>query len=71
MKLSNEQENWLKFRINKQNEQKEKDLRDYFAAMAMQGLISTCRNESYESTAIVAYRMADAMLKERENESNN
>ena len=44
MKLSNEQENWLKFRINKQKEQKEKDLRDYFAAMAMQGLISTCRN---------------------------
>ena len=45
---------------------KRNDLRDHFAAMAMQGLVSTCRNESYESTAIVAYRMADAMLKERE-----
>ena len=44
----------------------EPHMRDYFAAMAMQGLISTCRNESYESTAITAYRMADTMLNERE-----
>ena len=48
------------------NDTSEIRLRDHFAAMAMQGLVSTCRNESYESTAIVAYRMADAMLKERE-----
>ena len=68
MKLSNEQENWLKFRINKQKEQKEKDLRDYFAAKAMQGLQSNIgtNNWSPEKYAIQSYKIADAMLKQRE-----
>ena len=65
MKLSNEQENWLKFRINKQKEQKEKDLRDYFAAMAMQGLLAS--GSALKSAEIVrdSYYFADMMLKER------
>ena len=68
MKLSSEQENWLKFRINKQKEQKEKDLRDYFAAMAMQGLIVADVNALSSNSDIsrYSYEMADAMLKERE-----
>ena len=52
-------------------------LRDYFAALAMQGLLadgwcSNLRNDHYgEATgermvAIDAYRMADAMLEQRE-----
>jgi hypothetical protein len=53
-------------------------LRDYFAAKAMQGLISCadwrenvdehCMNdmEATQFTAITAYEMADAMLKARE-----
>lgn len=36
--------------------------RDYIAIMAMQSLISTSR--SFDSTASVAYRMADAMIEE-------
>ena len=41
------------------------DLRDYFAAKAMQALIrdwSDCRKDTAER----AYEMADAMMKERE-----
>ncbi len=42
----------------------ELDLRDYFAAMAMQGL---CANGNTKATEIAqaAYIVADAMLKER------
>lgn len=57
-----------KFGINKQKEQKEKDLRDYFAAMAMQGLIIADVNALSSNSDIsrYSYEMADAMLKERE-----
>lgn len=44
-------------------------LRDYFAAKAMQGLVSSphCRNEfSATQKAEVAYTIADEMLKARE-----
>ena len=49
------------------------ELRDYFAAKAMQGICSTLNNanESYWSIiAEDAYKMADAMLKEREIEND-
>lgn len=47
-------------------------IRDYFAAAAMQGLIATnptARDNiepSPENLSIAAYRVSDAMLKERE-----
>lgn len=42
-------------------------IRDYFAAKAMQGLISAENWTGYiRKTAEEAYQMADAMLKERE-----
>ena len=49
-------------------------LRDYFAAKAMQGWIqdktaSSLHSGGYMSGAIIAYQMADAMLKVR-NENN-
>lgn len=44
-------------------------LRDYFAAKAMQGLIAQSDGSALESSETVgaeyAYRMADAMIKER------
>jgi hypothetical protein len=43
-------------------------LRDYFAAKAMQAFCTGCNDvEGYSDTglAIMAYQMADAMLKER------
>lgn len=44
-------------------------LRDYFAAKALQGLISTtglwAKDEDDEGIACAAYLIADAMLKER------
>lgn len=39
-------------------------LRDYFAAMAMQGLLSRGSNDFYDIPEI-AYKIADAMLEER------
>ncbi len=41
-------------------------LRDYFAANAMQGLLASEVNLPMESFAIRAYKMADAMMKARE-----
>jgi hypothetical protein len=44
-------------------------LRDYFANSAMQGLISNFKGDvsaNYETIAIVSYKLADAMLKQRE-----
>jgi len=43
------------------------DLRDYFAAKAMQGLLSTVKDEEWfmDETAGVAYQMADAMMEAR------
>jgi hypothetical protein len=41
-------------------------LRDYFAAKAMQGLLASDIRAEKELFAEHAYKMADAMLKERE-----
>lgn len=43
------------------------DLRDYFAAKAMQGLLSTTKNEQWfcEEVSELCYEMADAMMKAR------
>lgn len=43
-------------------------LRDFFAAMALQGYIATMpSNATYRDAAEKAYRVADAMIDEREN----
>ena len=42
-------------------------LRDYFAAKAMQGMITRRILNNYED-ALIAYKMADAMMKAREHE---
>jgi len=44
------------------------DLRDYFAAKAMQGLISTVKDEEwhYDDVTSIAYDMADAMMEARD-----
>jgi len=42
-------------------------LRDYFAAAALQGMLSDNRiNDSFENLSDVSYKCADAMLKARE-----
>jgi len=44
-------------------------LRDYFAAKAMQGLISSFKGDvsaEFDIISIVSYKMADAMLNQRE-----
>lgn len=40
-------------------------LRDYFAAKALQGLVACPGDAPAENYALVSYRLADAMLKER------
>jgi hypothetical protein len=44
------------------------DLRDYFAAKAIQGLLSTVKDEEwqYDDVAAIAYDMADAMMEARD-----
>ena len=43
------------------------DLRDYFAARALQGFIKEeFRQPTYEQVAQACYELADAMMKERE-----
>lgn len=44
------------------------ELRDYFAAKAMQGLLTTVKDEEWraDETAEISYLMADAMMKARE-----
>ena len=44
------------------------DLRDYFAAKAMQGLLSTTKEETWipNDVAEISYLVADAMMKARE-----
>jgi DNA-binding FadR family transcriptional regulator len=53
-----------------QAEKSRNDLRDYFAGLAMQGLLAQSNGTAVGSTpdigAIFAYTMADAMLKARE-----
>lgn len=61
---------------NATTEQKEKlqetpfveaaNLRDYFAAKAMQGMLVNGAFDKFDHIALDAYRMADAMLKARE-----
>jgi hypothetical protein len=41
-------------------------LRDYFAALAMQGMEARHASGTYESRAALAYKQADAMMKARE-----
>ena len=44
-------------------------LRDYFAAKAMQGFLATGKSDYLdEHIALDAYNLADAMLKQREEE---
>ena len=47
------------------------DLRDYFAAKAMQAILFDIRaiQVSMDKTANLAYKFADAMMKARENDS--
>jgi hypothetical protein len=42
------------------------DLRDYFAAEAMHGLLLDINSMEPEQTATLAYLYADAMMKERQ-----
>jgi len=42
------------------------DLRDYFAAKAMQGFLTKSGDVIFDSLAIESYRVADAMMKARE-----
>jgi len=43
------------------------DLRDYFAAKAMQAMVSNCEGNNFDDFVIAreAYQMADFMIKER------
>lgn len=43
------------------------DLRDYFAAKAMQGLLATTKEEQWfpDEVAGISYEVADAMIKAR------
>lgn len=42
------------------------DLRDYFAAKAMQAMVTiSCDSAEFEEDAIQAYALADAMMKAR------
>ena len=49
------------------------ELRDYFAAKAMQGLVTTVKGEEWhaEETAEIAYFVADAMMKARKQGAEN
>jgi len=44
------------------------DLRDYFAAKALQGLLATVKDETWfqDEVASICYEMADKMMKARE-----
>jgi hypothetical protein len=42
------------------------ELRDYFAAKAMQGFLTESGDVIFDSLAIESYRIADAMMKARE-----
>jgi AMMECR1 domain-containing protein len=42
------------------------DLRDYFAAAAMQADLATYDGANWRRVAVQAYQMADEMMKERE-----
>ena len=44
------------------------ELRDYFAAKALQGLLTTVKDEQWlpQDVAVVCYEVADSMMKARE-----
>ena len=44
------------------------ELRDYFAAKALQGLLTTVKDEQWlpQEVAVVCYEVADSMMKARE-----
>ena len=44
-------------------------MRDYFAARAMEALINNEKENNVQTVAWSAYRMADAMLEQREKDS--
>ena len=55
--------------INDKETYSDMSLRDWFAGMALQGLIANCWSEApdtpYSRFAFTAYQMADCMLNER------
>jgi hypothetical protein len=54
------------FPIHWENHHQGMSLRDYMAAKAMQGLLSSDVNATLEDFAKQSYKVADAMLKARE-----
>jgi hypothetical protein len=42
------------------------ELRDWFAGVALQGMLADTKVNSYADTVQLAYGMADAMMKQRE-----
>ena len=65
LKLANYKEN---IKIPKKIPMRDLDLRDYFAAKAMEGIVDSSVDAGLETTQIAdsAYRIADAMMKARE-----
>ena len=62
--------------FNAEGSQLGMDLRDYFAAKAMQGILASDpddqgHEDSLEAVAIVSYKVADAMMNTRENKDVN
>lgn len=52
--------------IETTKDQKDKDLRDWFAGQALAGLVANTRTTTFSDTvAEMAYKLADAMLAER------
>ena len=64
-KLLNYKEN---VKIPKKIPMRELTLRDYFAAKALQGLLTTVKDEQWlpQDVAVVCYEVADSMMKARE-----
>ena len=64
LKLANYKEN---IKIPKKIPMRDLDLRDYFAAKAMQGIVDSSVDAGLETTQIAdsAYRIADAMMEAR------
>jgi len=52
--------------VNKFDDSEGMDLRDYFAAAAMQADLATYDGANWRRVAVQAYQMADEMMKERE-----
>ena len=52
--------------VNKFDDSEGMDLRDYFAAKAMQADLTNYDGADWRRVAVQAYQMADAMMKARE-----